>query len=56
MEKKTDIHAVELVRHIRDQQAKQTQGKSNEEIIEFFRKAAEKTKKYGQIDRKRHTG
>jgi len=41
MEKKTDIHAVELVRRIRDEQAALLRDKSNEEIIEFFRKAGE---------------
>jgi hypothetical protein len=45
MEKKTDIHAVELVRRIRDQQAALLQDKSNKEIIEFFRKAAEPSRK-----------
>jgi hypothetical protein len=45
MEKKTDIHAVELVRRIRDQQAALLQDKSNEEIIEFFRKAGEASRK-----------
>ena len=46
MEKKTDIHAVELVRRIRDQQAALLQDKSNEEIIEFFRKAGEPSRKH----------
>ena len=41
MEEKTEIKAVELVRSIRDQQAGHLAGKSNEEIIEFFRKAGE---------------
>jgi len=45
MAKKTDIHAVELVRRIRDQQAELLQGKSNEEIIEFFRRAGEASRK-----------
>lgn len=45
MGKKTDIHAVELVRRIRDQQAALLQDKSNEEIIEFFRKAGEPFRK-----------
>ena len=47
MKKMPDIHAVELVRHIRDQQAKELQGKSNEEVIEFFRKTAEEYRKGG---------
>jgi hypothetical protein len=41
MEEKNEIHAVELVRHIRDQQAELLEGKSPEEIIDFFRKAGE---------------
>ena len=45
MEKKTDINAVELVRRIRDQQAALLQDKSNDEIIEFFRKAGEPSMK-----------
>lgn len=40
MGKKTDIHAVEVVRRIRDEHAELLRGKSNEEIIEFFREAA----------------
>jgi len=45
MEQKTEIHAVELVRRIRDEQAKLLRGKSDEEIIEFFRKAGEAAKR-----------
>lgn len=45
MEKKSEIHAVELVRRIRDQQAKLLQGKSDKEIIEYFRRAAERSRK-----------
>jgi hypothetical protein len=45
MERKTDIHAVELVRRIRDQQAALLHDKTNEEIIEFFRKAGEPHRK-----------
>jgi len=41
MEEKTEIKAVELVRSIRDRQAELLAGKSNEEIIEFFRQAGE---------------
>ncbi|MBN1441556.1 MAG: hypothetical protein JXA90_02555 [Planctomycetes bacterium] len=40
MSKKTDIHAVEVVRRIRDEHAELLRGKSDEEIIEFFREAA----------------
>jgi hypothetical protein len=45
MERKTDIHAVELVRRIRDQQAALLQDKSKAEIIEFFRKAGQPFRK-----------
>ena len=45
MEKKSDIHAVELIRRIRDQQAVLLRDKSNQEIIEFFRKAGQPFRK-----------
>lgn len=45
MGKKTDIDAIEVVRPIRDQQAELLGGSSNEEIIEFFRKAGERFRK-----------
>ncbi len=38
MAEKTDIRSVEPVRQIRDRQAELLRGKSNEEIVEFFRK------------------
>ena len=41
MGKKTDIDAIEVVRRIRDRHAELLQGKSNEEIMEFFREAGE---------------
>lgn len=41
MKEKTEIHAVELVRRIRDEQAELLEGKSQEEIIAFFRRAGE---------------
>ena len=41
MEEKTEIKAVELVRCIRDEQAKLLAGKSNKEIMEFFHEAGE---------------
>jgi len=52
MEQKTDIHAVELVRRIRDEQAKLLQGKSDQEIIEFFRKAGEAAKRLARARRR----
>jgi hypothetical protein len=45
MGKKTDIDAIEVVRHIRDRHAELLRGKSNEEIIEFFRKAGKRFRK-----------
>ncbi len=41
MGEKTQIKAVEMVRRIRDEQAQVLAGKSNAEIIAFFRKAGE---------------
>ncbi len=41
MEESKVIRAVELVRQIRDKQATALSGKSTEEIIAFFRRAAE---------------
>jgi hypothetical protein len=52
MEKKTDIHAVELVRRIRDQQAELLKDKSNEEIIEFFRKAGQPSRRRAHTKRR----
>jgi hypothetical protein len=34
-----EIHAVEMVREIRDAMAKKLAGKSREEVIEYYRKA-----------------
>lgn len=45
MDKKIDIHAVELVRRIRDQQAELLEGKSNKEIVAFFGKAGAESRK-----------
>lgn len=45
MGEKTDIHAVELVRGIRDSHAELLRGKSNDQIIEFYRSAAEAFRK-----------
>ena len=38
MSEKTDIHAVDMVRRIRDEHAKLLRGKTDEEVIEFFRR------------------
>ena len=45
MDEKTDIKAVDMVRKIRDQQAADLRGKSDEKIIEYFRT-------FGKIRRK----
>ena len=42
MKEKMKIDAVEMVRRIRDQQARELSGKSPAEIIAFFREAAQK--------------
>ena len=42
------VRAVELVRRIRDEQAEELAGKSNEEIIAFFRRAGEEARKAAQ--------
>ncbi len=41
MAEKTQIKAVEMVRRIRDEQARMLEGKSKAEIIAFFRDAGE---------------
>ena len=39
-----EIHAVDLVRRIRDKQAEQLAGRSAAEVMEFFNRAAERTR------------
>ncbi len=39
MDEKTEISAVEIVRKIRDKQAADLRGKSDEEIIAYFRES-----------------
>lgn len=39
MKEKTEFKTIELVRHIRDEQAKLLANKSSEEIIKFFHEA-----------------
>jgi hypothetical protein len=41
MKEKMQIKAVEMVRRIRDEQARMLSGKSKSEVIAFFRKAGE---------------
>ena len=48
MTEKIQIKAVEMVRHIRDEQAQKLKGKSKAEIIAFFRKAGEAAQKAKQ--------
>ena len=48
MNEKTNIRCVELIRSIRDAQARQLSGKSNAEIIEFFRQAGKRARQYAQ--------
>jgi hypothetical protein len=44
LDEKTEIRAVETVRRIRDEQAESLRGKTDEEIIEFFREAGERAR------------
>jgi hypothetical protein len=44
MAEKTVIRAIETIRRIRDQQAEELRGKSDDEIIAFFRKAGEEAR------------
>lgn len=46
MKEKTTIKSVELVRGIRDAQARQLSGKSNAKIIAFFQQAGERARQY----------
>ena len=38
---RNDLRTVEMVRHIRDEQAALLAGKSEDEVLDFFRKAGE---------------
>jgi hypothetical protein len=53
MGKKIEVDAVQMVRQIRDEHAKRLNKKSHQEIIEFFKEEAEKTKLKSQRIRKR---
>lgn len=59
MAEKTQIKAVEMVRHIRDEQAKLLAGKSTAEMIAFFRKAGDaarrEAKRRQSSERRRHS-
>jgi uncharacterized protein YggU (UPF0235/DUF167 family) len=52
MAETAEIRAVEMVRRIRDEQAATLEGKSNAEIIEFFKKAGEAPRRKVQLQRK----
>ena len=45
MKQTSEIQAVDLVRDIRDKQARELADKSAEEIIEFFNRAGQRAKK-----------
>jgi hypothetical protein len=45
MDNPTTIRAVEMVRRIRDRQAEELAGKSDAELIAFFRHAGEEARK-----------
>jgi len=49
MAHKTEIRAVELVRRIRDKQAQMLRGKSDGEIIAFFKQAGETVRDSARI-------
>jgi hypothetical protein len=48
MAEKTQVKAVEMVRRIRDKQARLLKGKSEGESIAFFRKAGEAARRQGK--------
>ncbi|MBD3334731.1 MAG: hypothetical protein GF355_04390 [Candidatus Eisenbacteria bacterium] len=52
MDKKTEIDALEVVRRIRDKQAERLHGKSDKDIIEFFRKARQAKRKHDRPRRR----
>lgn len=45
MDKTEEIRAVEVVRRIRDQQARQLEGKPEAEIVEFFNRAGDEARR-----------
>jgi len=54
MAENTEIRAVEMVRRIRDEQATMLAGKSNAEIIAFFKEAGEAARRQAQSPRERN--
>jgi hypothetical protein len=53
--KKDDFHAVASVRSIRDRLARQLAGKTDAEVREFFRGAAERARAIAQAAKVRRT-
>jgi hypothetical protein len=49
MVEKIQINALDMVRRIRDEQATMLAGKSNAEIIAFFKKAAERERQEAKL-------
>lgn len=56
MAEKTQINAVEMVRRIRDEQARLLEGKSDAEIIAFFKKAGDAARREAKKRQSRSTG
>ncbi len=52
MSKRIEIHALEVVRRIRDQQAERLHGKSDKEIIEFFGRVRKSKQKRNRTRRR----
>jgi len=52
MSRKNEIRSVEMVRHIRDEMAASLEGKSQAEIIAFFKKAGDVARKKAKRRRK----
>ena len=52
---KTDIHAVEMVRKIRDEQAALLAAKSEEEVLAFFRAAGQRAQEQAQRHKQAHS-
>jgi hypothetical protein len=54
MAENTEIRTVEMVRRIRDEQAAMLSGKSDDEIIAFFKEAGEAARRRAQSPRERN--
>ena len=52
MKDKTQINSVDMVRRIRDKQTAMLEGKSNAEIMAFFKQAGEVAKKNAKLTTK----